>query len=101
MVFPYFFKEGNMKTDTIILTFCPSCGSDKITKLRENWTGNFQGRAYSVPSLEFYECPDCGEKIYDRLAMRKIEACSPAFDKELTETKYREEYKAETEAEPV
>lgn len=77
-----------MKTNTITLKFCPSCGSDKITKLRKNWIGNFQGRAYSVPSLEFHECPDCGEKIYDRSAMRKIQAFSPAFDKERPEKKY-------------
>jgi predicted RNA-binding Zn-ribbon protein involved in translation (DUF1610 family) len=34
-----------------------------------------------VPNLEFYECPDCGERIYDRDAMRKIEAHSPAYAK--------------------
>jgi len=41
--------------------------------------GEFRGQPYTVPDLEFYECPDCGERIYDREAMRKIEAYSPAF----------------------
>jgi YgiT-type zinc finger domain-containing protein len=63
------------------ITICPSCGSTKIRKVRRNWSGNFQGRSYTVRSLEFYECPVCGERIYDRQAMRKIEDRSPAFAK--------------------
>jgi YgiT-type zinc finger domain-containing protein len=61
------------------ITTCPSCGSKKIRRLQRNWTGNFNGKKYTVPNLEYYECPDCGEKVYDREAMRKIEAHSPAF----------------------
>lgn len=63
----------------IKITICPSCGSDKIERVQRNWIGEFHGRTYTVPGLEFHECPDCGEKIYDREAMRKIEAYSPAF----------------------
>ena len=63
----------------INITFCPSCGSNKIKRVRRNWKGEFQNRSYTVPLLEFYECPACGEKIYDREAMRKIENFSPAF----------------------
>lgn len=63
------------------ITTCPSCGSKKIKKVRRNWTGESQGQTYTVPELEFHECPKCGEKIYDRDAMRKIEAHSPAFVK--------------------
>jgi len=58
---------------------CPSCEGTKIKKVRGSWTGNFKGQAYTVPNLEFFECLDCGEKIYDREAMREIEAHSPAF----------------------
>jgi len=36
---------------------------------------------YKVPALEYHECPACGEKIYDRKALKKIEAHSPAFTK--------------------
>ncbi|MBP8909988.1 MAG: YgiT-type zinc finger protein [Phycisphaerae bacterium] len=67
--------------NTLHITICPSCGSTKIRKVRRNWSGRFQGRSYTVRSLEFYECPACGEKVYDRQAMRKIERHSPAFAK--------------------
>jgi len=63
------------------ITACPSCGSTKIKKVRRDWSGEFHGQSYTVPALEFYECPDCGEKVYDRDAMRKIEEHSPAFAK--------------------
>jgi YgiT-type zinc finger domain-containing protein len=63
---------------------CPTCGSEKIKKVRRNLMGRFSERSYAVPSLEFYECPDCGEKVYDREAMRRIEATSPAFNRSRT-----------------
>jgi len=66
------------------IRICPTCGSEKIKKVRRNLMGRFSGRSYAVPSLEFYECPDCGEKVYDREAMRKIEAKSPAFNRSRT-----------------
>lgn len=69
-----------MKT-TVHITTCPSCGSPNIRQVRKDWTGVFRGERYTVPDLEFYECPDCGEKLYDRNAMRKIEAHSPAYAK--------------------
>ncbi len=68
----------------IKITICPTCGSDKIRKVQRDWTDEFQGQSYTVPALEFYECPNCGERIYDREAMRRIEACSPAFAKPRT-----------------
>lgn len=60
---------------------CPTCGSKSIKKTRRKWTSQFKGQAYSVPKLEFHECPACGEKVYGREAMRKIEAHSPALIK--------------------
>ena len=66
---------------TMKITACPSCGSNKVKKVRRNLTGKFHGQTYKVPALEFHECLNCGEKIYDRKAMRKIEAHSPAFSK--------------------
>jgi len=71
--------------EKVQITICPSCGSDKIIKVQRDWTGKVGRQDYTVPSLEFYECPDCGEKIYDRHAMRRIEACSPAYAKKHTE----------------
>jgi len=66
------------------IKICPTCGSEKIKKVRRNLRGRFAERSYIVPSLEFYECPDCGEKVYDRDAMHKIEAASPAFNRPRT-----------------
>jgi YgiT-type zinc finger domain-containing protein len=63
------------------ITICPSCGGKNIKKVRRNLQGKYQGQTYTVPSLEFYECPDCHEKIYDQQAMRKIEDHSPAYAK--------------------
>jgi YgiT-type zinc finger domain-containing protein len=63
------------------ITKCPSCGSAKIKKVRRNWSGEFGGQHYSVKNLEFYECPDCNEHVYDPEAMRIIEANSPAYEK--------------------
>lgn len=64
------------------ISSCPTCGSGKIRKVKRNWKGNFQGESYVVPALEFHECPNCGEEVYDREAMRKIEAYSPAYAKQ-------------------
>jgi YgiT-type zinc finger domain-containing protein len=61
------------------ITLCPTCGSDKLKRVRRTVSGEYQGQAYTVPAVEFYECPACGEKIYDRQAMRQIQAHSPAY----------------------
>lgn len=71
----------------VTITFCPTCGSKNIVKVCRDVTGKFRGQTYTVPSLEFYECPDCGERIYDREAMRKIEAHSSAFMKRRSKEK--------------
>lgn len=63
------------------ITKCPSCGSPKIAKVRRKWTGEYNGQVYTVEKLEFYDCPDCHEQVYDPEAMRAIEAMSPAFAK--------------------
>jgi len=41
----------------------------------------YKGQTYTVPKVEFYDCPNCGEKVYDREAMLKIEFYSPAYHK--------------------
>jgi YgiT-type zinc finger domain-containing protein len=65
----------------INITICPTCGSNKIKKVRRRWTGKVKDKTYTVPNLEYYECPDCGEKVYDREAMQRIESYSPVFSK--------------------
>jgi hypothetical protein len=51
----------------------------RITKPRRDWDGDFEGKRYMVRDLEYYECPACGEQVFDREATPKIEAGSPAF----------------------
>ena len=63
------------------ITICPTCLSDKIKKVCRDWTDEVESTTYVVPSLEYYECPNCGEKIYDREAMQKIEAYSLVLSK--------------------
>jgi YgiT-type zinc finger domain-containing protein len=63
------------------ITRCPTCGSRKIKAVRRTITRRFEGETYTVHNLAFHECPDCGERLYDRDAMRKIEAHSLAYAK--------------------
>jgi YgiT-type zinc finger domain-containing protein len=63
------------------ITKCPWCGSERIERVRRQWNGEFQGQPYKVENLEFYDCPDCGERVYNREAMQEIETRSPAFRK--------------------
>jgi len=62
------------------IKICPTCGSNKVKHLQKDWVGKYKGTTYSVPSLNFFECPECGEKIYDKEAMLQIEEKSPALE---------------------
>ncbi len=59
---------------------CPSCGNNAIQRVRKDYSRAYKGQEYTVPELTFLECPEFHERIFDRTAMRKSEACSPAFD---------------------
>jgi YgiT-type zinc finger domain-containing protein len=63
------------------ISSCPTCESKGIKRIRRKWIGKYRGQAYSAPDLKYFECPICGEKIYDRDAMWKIEAHFPALSK--------------------
>lgn len=63
------------------ITRCPTCGSAKIRRLRKTVTRTHAGRTYVVPDLAFWDCPACGERVYDREAIRQIAARSPAYQK--------------------
>ena len=60
------------------LAECPTCGSRKIKCVRRTWVGKSRGRTYKVPNLQFYECPDCGERVFDPEAVDRIEAHRPS-----------------------
>ena len=68
-------------SDKLQIKTCPTCGSDKIKRVVRDVTRKYKGQTYTVPKVEFYECPNCGEKVYDREAMLKIESYSPAYRK--------------------
>jgi YgiT-type zinc finger domain-containing protein len=68
-------------SDKLQIKTCPTCGSNKIKRVVRDVTRKHKGQTYTVPKVGFYDCPNCGEKIYDREAMLKIEAHSPAYRK--------------------
>lgn len=53
---------------------CPTCGSDRLKRVRRTVTGQIRGQPYMVPEVVVYHCPVCGEELYDPEAMKKIEA---------------------------
>lgn len=72
-------KKSSTPSPTI--TRCPTCGSVKIRRVRKTVTRTHAGQTCVVPDLAFWECPACGERVYDRDALRQIEARSPAYHK--------------------
>ena len=56
---------------------CPTCGSKRVHRVRRAVTHTDRGNKYRVPGVEFHECPDCGEKLYGREAMHKLETYHP------------------------
>ena len=70
--------DGLVIMARIKLTVCPNCYSKNLKKVRRTVSGTRQEKRYSVPGVEFYECSDCGERIYDPTAMRQIEQGSHA-----------------------
>lgn len=67
--------------DKLQIKTCPTCGSDKIRRVARDIVRKYKEQTYTIPKVEFYDCPNCGEKVYDREAMLKIKAYSPACHK--------------------
>jgi YgiT-type zinc finger domain-containing protein len=61
------------------ITICPNCGSRKLKTVQRDLVRTTGGQRYIVPSLEFHECPNCGEKLFGPDAMQKIQSFSPAY----------------------
>jgi YgiT-type zinc finger domain-containing protein len=53
---------------------CPTCGSKRIKRVRRSVTRTAHGEKYVVPAVVFHECRDCGEKLYGRQAMQRLES---------------------------
>jgi len=68
-------------SDILHIKTCPTCGSDKIKRVVRDITRKHKGQTYIVPKVGFYDCPNCGEKVYDHEAMLKIRDYSPAYRK--------------------
>ena len=56
---------------------CPTCGSKRIRRVRRGVVRTVGGEKHVVPGVEFYECLACGERLYGREAMRKLETYRP------------------------
>jgi YgiT-type zinc finger domain-containing protein len=65
---------------TLVIRVCPTCGSNAIRRVRRNWK-SASGVGAVVPNLEYYECGKCGERVYNREAMRRIEDSRPTTGK--------------------
>jgi YgiT-type zinc finger domain-containing protein len=61
------------------ITSCPTCGSRRIKRVRRTIVRRVGAVRYQVPDLEFFECPVCGERLFDRAASHKIDAASPSL----------------------
>lgn len=65
----------------LTIQICPNCGSDQIVKVCRDWKGKYHDTVYTVPELEFHECPVCNERVFDPEAIAKIREYSPAYGK--------------------
>jgi YgiT-type zinc finger domain-containing protein len=70
-----------MTSEVFTVSDCPTCGSRRIERVRGTWSGRYKGKPYEVARLEYYSCPDCGEKVYPAQAMRRIQEASPGYSR--------------------
>ena len=54
------------------LRTCPICSSRRIHKVRRTFSQTIAGSEVRIPNVECYECPNCGQRIYDPAAADKI-----------------------------
>jgi YgiT-type zinc finger domain-containing protein len=52
---------------------CPTCGSRRIRRQIMTIKATVRGKTATVPGLELEVCPDCGEKLFDLEASRRME----------------------------
>jgi len=52
---------------------CPTCGSRRIRRQTVTVRATVRGKSATVPGLELEVCPECGEKLFDREASRRME----------------------------
>ena len=54
------------------LKTCPICSGKRIRKVRRTFSHAASGRTVHVAAVTCYECPDCGERIYDPAAADRV-----------------------------
>ena len=59
------------------ITKCPTCGSKRIRRVRRDVNIDIGDLHFVTPDVEFENCPNCGEQIFDLAAMEKIQAYRP------------------------
>ena len=52
---------------------CPTCGGRRIRRQTVRVKATVRGRTAEVPNLQLEVCPDCGEKLFDLEASRRME----------------------------
>ena len=56
---------------------CPACGSRRIRRQIMTIKTTVRGKAATVPGLELEVCQNCGEKLFDLEASRRMEERFP------------------------
>jgi YgiT-type zinc finger domain-containing protein len=56
----------------MFLSKCPLCDSPNIHQTEGSVERKIHGEFIIVPSVRYWICPDCGEKIFLTVAMRSM-----------------------------
>lgn len=78
-----------MSKEAFTVSVCPTCNSRRIKRIRGRWGGSYRGKSYEVAALEYYSCPNCGEKVYPPEAMRRIQDASPGYTRRAAKAQRR------------
>jgi YgiT-type zinc finger domain-containing protein len=52
---------------------CPSCGNRRLRRQAVTLTAAIRNKKATITGLEIEVCPDCGEKLFDLEASRRME----------------------------
>jgi YgiT-type zinc finger domain-containing protein len=67
----------------MFLTKCPLCDSSNIHQVESTVKRKIKGESVFIPSIKYWICPDCGEKIFFSEAMSAMDE----YLKQKSETK--------------
>ena len=52
---------------------CPTCGGRRVRRQTVTVKATVRGKTAEISGLELEVCPDCGEKLFDIEASRRME----------------------------